>query len=92
MNLFNKGMGILSNGTNRKESYMIFTSDPHLASEMSEYLVQKGFAVQAPEKLSLTGRVLIDGSAKPKLQTAVQHFLRSTGDAMPPQVKIKKVG
>ena len=92
MNLFNKGMGILSNGVSRKESYMILVPSPSLASGMSEYLIEKGFTVEAPERLSQSGRVLVDGSSKPKLQTAVQHFLRSTGDVMPPKVKIKKVG
>ena len=79
----------------KSESFMVTTSDPQLASDLSEDLIEKGFDIQAPERLSESGRVLIDGSSKSQIQSAVQQYLRSTGrmgEAIRPTVKIKKVG
>jgi len=79
----------------KDESFMVTTSDPQLASDLSEDLIEKGFDIQAPERLSQSGRVLVDGASKARIQSAVQQFLKGTGrmgEAIRPTVKIKKVG
>ena len=60
-------------------SFLIYTASDPIACGLAEYLKEKKFILQAPEKLWETARVLVDNTNKKALSKALTKYLDQEG-------------